>query len=120
MSQSDVPLTEQALHTARAAVLRDLSATGHTDPSTVSLVDDAVASRRWWVEQWPDGVAFLTCLVAQDVADALLARVGRWPCCVVHDEEPLVVEPALGHDPRWICGHCGEIAPIGELHAAAG
>ena len=77
---------ERALHTARAAVLRDLDATGHSDPATVSSVDDAVAGRRWWVEQWPDGAAFLTALVAQDVADALLEKVGRWPRCRVHDE----------------------------------
>lgn len=106
---------ERALHTARAAILRDLDATGHSDPATVSAVDDAVAGRRWWVGEWPDGAAFLTALVAQDVVDALLEKVGRWPRCRVHDEEPLVVEPALGHDPHWVCGHCGVVAPVGSL-----
>lgn len=106
---------ERALHTARAAVLRDLDATGYCDPMTASLVDEAISDRRWWVEQWPDGAAYLTCLVAQDVADALLAKVGRWPCCVVHEEEPLVIEPALGQDPHWVCGHCGTIASVGAL-----
>ncbi|MQA05434.1 MAG: hypothetical protein GEV07_22830 [Streptosporangiales bacterium] len=115
MATPELPATERALHTARAAVLRDLEATGRCDPSTVSLVDHAVAHRRWWVEQWPEGASFLTGLMAQDVADALLETVGRWPCCLVHDEEPLVVEPALGEDPRWVCGRCGTITAVGAL-----
>lgn len=115
MTVPELPVAERALHTARAAVLRDLEATGYCDAVTASLVDDAVAGRRWWVEQWPDGAAFLTGLVAQDVADALLARVGRWPCCAVHDDEPLVVEPPLGADAHWVCGHCGVVANVGGL-----
>lgn len=117
MATSELSDAERALHTARAAVLRDLDATGLTDATTASLVDDVVSDRRWWVEQWPEGAEFLTGLVAQDVADALLAKVGRWPCCLVHEEEPLVVEPALGDDPRWLCGHCGVVAHVGGLYS---
>ena len=54
--------------------------------ATVSVVDEVVTARQWWVDEWPDGAAFVTCLVAQDVQEALLDQVGRWPLCsVVHD-----------------------------------
>ena len=74
---------EQALHAARALVLADLVAGEVAEAEVVSLVEDAVAHRRWWVEQWPEGVAFVAGLVAQDVQDALLERYGRWPLCPV-------------------------------------
>ncbi len=47
---------EQALHAARALVLADLMADDVADADIVSLVEDAVVHRRWWVEQWPEGV----------------------------------------------------------------
>ncbi|MFF3059965.1 hypothetical protein [Streptomyces sp. NPDC057909] len=97
---------EQALHTARALVMADLAAGDVAEAEIVSLVEDAVTHRRWWVEQWPDGVEYLVGLVAQDVQDALLERYGRWPLCPVCDDgdpHALDVEPELGPDPRWVC-----------------
>lgn len=110
---------EQALHTARALVLADLSARDVAQAEIVSLVEDAVADRRWWVEQWPDGLAYVAGLVAQDVQDALLERYGRWPLCPVCDSgdpHALDVEPELGPDPHWVCGRAGVVvAPVGGL-----
>jgi hypothetical protein len=110
---------ETALHAARALVLADLTASDVADPVIVSLVEDAVANRRWWVEQWPDGAAFVAGLVAQDVQDALLERYGRWPLCpVCADPHALAVEPELGPDPHWVCETAGTVvAPVGKLGA---
>lgn len=114
---------EQALHGARALVLADLAAGHVTQADIVSLVEDAIAHRRWWVEQWPDGVAFLAGLVAQDVQDALLERYGRWPLCPVcvegGDPHALAVEPELGPDPRWVCDKTAvAVARVGSLGSA--
>ncbi|CAM5704665.1 hypothetical protein STENM327S_08417 [Streptomyces tendae] len=68
---------EQALHAARALVLADLVAGEVAEPDVVSLVEESVVQRRWWVEQWPEGAEFVAGLVAQDVQDALLERYGR-------------------------------------------
>lgn len=110
---------EQALHAARALVLADLAARDVADAGVVSLVEDAVTHRRWWVEQWPEGVDFLPGLVAQDVQDALLERHGRWPLCPVcnaGDPHALDVEPELGPDPHWVCAKAGVVvAPVGGL-----
>ncbi|MDT3395933.1 hypothetical protein RKE29_04620 [Streptomyces sp. B1866] len=111
---------EQALHAARALVLADLTADGAAQADIVSLVEDAVAHRRWWVEQWPEGVGFVAGLVAQDVQDALLERYGRWPVCPVcttdHDSHALEVEPELGPDPRWVCARTAvAVARLGSL-----
>lgn len=116
---------EQALHAARALVMADLAAGDIARPDVVSMVEDAVAHRRWWVEQWPEGVSFVAGLIAQDVQDALLDRYGRWPVCPVctDTEEPhaLDVEPELGPDPRWVCGKAGVVvAPVGRLGEALG
>src|SRR5689334_2714769 len=46
---------EQTLHAARALVLADLVAGEVAEADVVSLVEDSVTQRRWWVEQWPDG-----------------------------------------------------------------
>jgi hypothetical protein len=101
---------------ARARVLRDLQATGAADPGVVSQLEEAVAHRRWWVAQWPEGVVFVDGLVAQDVQDRLLEREGRWPTCPRHDREALVLEPELDPAPRWVCyAGCGAIAPLGGL-----
>jgi hypothetical protein len=109
-----------ALLSARALVLHDLVARGMDSARTVSIVDDVLAERRWWVEQWPDGAAYVACLVAQDVQEALLENVGRWPLCALpHDEdEPheLRVTPDLGEDPQWICEEHGcVVAAVGGL-----
>ncbi|GAB2834280.1 hypothetical protein [Streptomyces daliensis] len=97
---------EQALHAARALVLADLEASEVAQPDVVSLVEESITHRRWWVQQWPEGVAFVDGLVAQDVQDALLDRYGRWPLCPVcvgTDPHALDVEPELGEDPHWVC-----------------
>lgn len=109
------------LLSARALVLHDLMARDMDSAHTVSIVDDVLTERRWWVTQWPDGAVFVACLVAQDVQEALLEDVGRWPLCgLPHDEndEPheLRVAPDLGEDPHWVCEEHGcVVAPIGAL-----
>ncbi|MGV9250668.1 hypothetical protein [Streptomyces sp. NPDC003697] len=113
---------EQALHAARALVLADLVAGRVAEADVVSLVEASVAGRRWWVEQWPEGAAFVAGLVAQDVQDALLERYGRWPLCPVcasGDPHALDVEPELGPDPHWVCSQAGvKVAPVGLLGQA--
>ncbi|MEW2545858.1 hypothetical protein AB0910_08780 [Streptomyces sp. NPDC047002] len=110
---------EQALHGARALIMADLDADDVAGAETVSLVEEAVAHRRWWVEQWPDGAPYLAGLVAQDVQDAVLERFGRWPLCPVcggHDPHALDVEPELGPDPHWVCPkQAVVVAPVGRL-----
>jgi hypothetical protein len=112
---------EAVLHAARARVLADLTARDVAGPAVVSLVEDAVAGRRWWLGQWPDGAAYVPGLVAQDVQDALMETYGRWPLCP-HCAAPhaLAVEPELGPDPHWVCEERGEaIAPVGALGGGA-
>ena len=113
---------EQALHTARALVLADLVAGEVAEADVVSLVEESVVQRRWWVEQWPDGVEYVAGLVAQDVQDALLDRYGRWPLCPVcgsGDPHALEVEPELGPDPHWVCHQAGvKVAAVGALGSA--
>lgn len=115
---------EQSLHTARALVLADLAADEVAAADVVSLVEESVVQRRWWVEQWPQGAEFVAGLVAQDVQDALLERYGRWPLCPVcgsGDPHALDVEPELGPDPHWVCHKAGvKIAAVGSLGTAAG
>ncbi|MGV9889668.1 hypothetical protein [Streptomyces sp. NPDC003395] len=115
---------EQALHAARARVMADLIAREVAEADVVSMVEDSIAQRRWWVEQWPDGAAYLAGLVAQDVQDALLERYGRWPLCPVcgsGDPHALEVEPELGPDPYWVCSQAGvKVAAVGSLGRAAG
>jgi hypothetical protein len=112
---------EEALHAARALILADLAAVDVADAEVVSLVEDAVAQRRWWVEQWPDGAGFVAGLVAQDVQDVFMERYGRWPLCPRCMENPhaLAVEPELGPDPHWVCEAAGTVvAPVGSLKEA--
>lgn len=105
--------------TARALVLHDLQATGVADAAVVSLLEDAVSQRAWWVDQWPEGRAYVVGLVAQDVQDALLETSGRWPLCPLCDQatHALYVDPDLGGpDPHWVCEEAGAvIAAIGSL-----
>lgn len=108
---------EEVLHAARALVLADLTARDVAGPAAVSLVEDAVAGRRWWLAQWPAGAEYVPGLVAQDVQDKLLETHGRWPLCP-YCEEPhaLAVEPELGADPHWVCEARGEVvARVGLL-----
>ncbi|MFB7907917.1 hypothetical protein ACFXPX_43595 [Kitasatospora sp. NPDC059146] len=117
MASDDI---ETALHNARAQILADLTARDVADAAVVSLVEQAVTHRRWWLEQWPDGTEYVLGLVAQDVQDALLEAYGRWPLCTgcAADGDPhaLSVEPELGPEPHWVCGKQGAVvAPVGEL-----
>ncbi|WP_320777503.1 hypothetical protein [Streptomyces sp. CRN 30] len=115
---------EQALHAARALVLADLVAGEVAEADVVSLVEESIAQRRWWVEQWPEGVDYVAGLVAQDVQDALLERYGRWPLCPAcgtEDLHALEVEPELGADPHWVCHRAGvKVAAVGSLASATG
>jgi hypothetical protein len=110
-----------ALLSARALVLHDLGARAMDSARSVSIVDDVLSERRWWVEQWPDGAAYVACLVAQDVQEKLLEDVGRWPLCGLpheEDDEPheLRVTPDLGENPHWVCEEHGcVVAPVGAL-----
>lgn len=114
------------IFTARARVLADLQARALGTPASVTLLEDACAERRWWLEQWPAGAAFIAGLVAQDVQDGLAdefgrdAREGLWPLCRHCGEGPvhaLHIEPDLGGpDPQWVCEETGRVvAPLGEL-----
>jgi hypothetical protein len=116
---------EQALHAARALVLADLTAGDVARADVASLVEDAVAYRRWWVQQWPEGVHYVAGLVAQDVQDAVLNTYGRWPLCPVCIEgrvrHTLGIEPELGPDPHWVCAEAGVVvAAVGGLGAVPG
>jgi len=112
-----------ALLEARARVLHDLAARGLDNAATVSVVDEVLTARRWWVDQWPDGAPFVACLVAQDVQEALLDAAGRWPLCTADHtgdddvpEHELRVTPDLGEDPHWVCEESGVVvARVGDL-----
>ncbi|MCW2756684.1 MAG: hypothetical protein JWO46_430 [Nocardioidaceae bacterium] len=111
---------DDPLLAARAAVLHDLEATDVATAPHVSLLEEAVTQRRWWLEQWAEGRPYVAGLVAQDVQDALLADAGRWPLCRrCEDVAPhaLYVDPDLGGpDPQWVCEESGVvIAPLGGL-----
>lgn len=105
---------------ARARVVHDLTARGLDSAAAVDVVEEVVTERRWWVEQWPDGAAFVAGQVAQDVQDRLLDRHGwRWPLCTSCDsldEHALRVDPELGPAPRWVCESAAlAVADLGRL-----
>lgn len=104
---------------ARAMVLHDLAVCALATPQIVSLVEDAAAARRWWVREWPQGADYVAGQVAQDVQEALLETVGRWPACPRHadgDAHELRIAPDLGPDPHWVCEPDGvSVAPLGAL-----
>ena len=111
---------DHVLLAARAALVRDLHASGSADATSVSIVEAAVAARRWWLDHWPTGAPYQAGQVAQDVQDALLPAIGRWPLCPLHedDAEPheLRISPDLGSDPHWHCeDHEISLAPLGAL-----
>ena len=116
--------TDEALLDARARVLADLTATGAADVAAVNLLDAALAERRWWADEWPEGAAYVAGQVAQDVQEALFdAGIGRWPPCPLCEpeeaEHELRISPELGPDPAWICERSGTVAgPLGALPAA--
>jgi hypothetical protein len=106
---------------ARALVLHDLEATSAAGPESVSALEDAVSTRRWWVSQWDEGKQYVAGLVAQDVQDALLSSHGRWPLCPTCDGDSpphaLYIHPELGGpEPGWVCEESGQaVAPLGKL-----
>ncbi len=110
---------EDEVMRARALVLHDLEATGIADVAAVSLLEEAVASRRWWVSQWEKGSEYVAGLVAQDVQDGLLESRGRWPLCTQceDDTHALYIHPEIGGpDPVWMCEVSGAVvAPLGTL-----
>lgn len=114
------------IYQARAQVLADLEARALGTVATVTLLEDACSERRWWLEQWADGAAYIGGLIAQDVQDALAdqfgrdAREGLWPTCTHCERGPvhaLHIDPDLGGpDPRWVCEETGHaVAPLGGL-----
>ncbi len=106
---------------ARTAILSDLRSRGLEDVAAVSALEDALAQRRWWAEQWPDGMPYVAGLVAQDVQDALLDAGHRWPECRICPREAplhtLAVHPDLGGpDPVWVCEEAGaQASALGSL-----
>jgi hypothetical protein len=110
---------DDPLIAARALVLHDLEVTDVATAANVSLLETAVSERRWWLDQWSDGRAYVAGLVAQDVQDALLASAGRWPLCTSCESPPhaLYVDPDIGGpDPHWVCEESGTVvAPLGGL-----
>lgn len=116
-------MDDEELLRARARVVADLVARALDVPSHVDLVDDVVASRRWWLEQWPEGAEHLAGQIAQDVQDAMAETAGlRWPACLACDDEvvhELRITPELGPHPRWVCETSGQDAgPLGALQRA--
>lgn len=113
-------MDDALLLAARALVLADLEARSFATPHAVSALEDAVSSRNWWAEMWPEGQVYVAGLVAQDVQDALFDSVGRWPVCDRCGDAPehlLHIQPDLGGpDPVWVCEASGlEVAPLGRL-----
>ena len=107
------------LLTARAMVLHDLAARGFDDAVMVSLLEDAVAGRQWWLDQWPDGAEHIAGLVAQDVQDQLVDSGVSWPRCTACDDlndHELRIEPELGPNPHWVCERAGiSVSALGHL-----
>ena len=97
---------DDVLLDARARLLRDLQATASADPRTVSELEEAVAGRRWWAEEWDEGPRYVAGLVAQDLQDRPLETRGRWPLCPLCSDatHALYIHPDLGGpDPHWKC-----------------
>jgi hypothetical protein len=116
-------VVDSVILAARAAVLSDLHARRQATAQAVSALEDALEQRRWWAEQWPEGTMYVAGLVAQDVQDALLESVGRWPLCLGcldAPPHPLYIHPDLGGpDPVWVCEETGmTVAPLGCLNGA--
>jgi hypothetical protein len=107
------------LLSARALVMRDLESTGVATAEVVSVLEDALVERRWWADQWPAGRVYVDGLIAQDVQDAILELMGRWPLCTSCGDavHALHIHPELGGpDPMWVCEESGRVvAPLGAL-----
>lgn len=107
-------------------MLADLTAREQATPRAVSALDEACSDRLWWARQWPAGRVYVAGLVAQDVQDALLESIGRWPTCLDcpgdATHHSLYIHPDLGGpDPVWICEESGDVAAaLGFLGGAVG
>ena len=116
-----MPDPQTVLAEALDAVARDLGPV--LDAQTrADLLEDAVAHRAWWLQQWPDGAPHVPGLLAQDVQEAVHdaaptdARARLWPLCPEHGDHALHVEPDLGPDPFWVCSRSGlPVASVGTL-----
>jgi hypothetical protein len=120
MLTMDIVTSDDPLMTARALVLHDLEVTDAANPDSVSALEDSVTTRRWWASQWEEGREYVAGLVAQDVQDALLEQVGRWPLCRACDHldpHALYIHPELGGpEPTWVCEKSGiTVAALGCL-----
>lgn len=113
-------MDDDPLLDARARALHDLAVRGLADASGVSVLEEAVSQRRWWLSQWEEGAGFVAGLVAQDVQDQLFDVGVRWPRCTSCEQlevHSLSLEPELDPNPRWVCAESGiEVAPLGALH----
>jgi hypothetical protein len=102
-------VSTDVLMSARALVLHDLSVRGMQTPRSVDVLEAVLSDRRWWVEQWPEGAAYVSGQIAQDVQERLLdSQLGRWPRCTVcdqTDDHELHIEPELGPAPNGC--NCG-------------
>lgn len=113
-------MADSALLDARARVVHDLQARGVDHARLVDIVDHVVTERRWWVEQWPEGAAYVAGQIAQDVQERVRdTLVIRWPRCTSCDHldgHELRITPDLGPDPTWVCETSGiVVAPLGSL-----
>src|SRR4051794_20960329 len=116
----DIVTSDDALLNARALGLPALEATPAANPTTACALEASVTTRRWWASQWEEGKQYVAGLVAQDVQDALLEDIGRWPLSHACDEtnpHALYIHPELGGpEPTWVCEHSGiTVAPLGRL-----
>lgn len=112
-------MDNEIIFAARARVLADLEARLLASAPAVSALEESLAQRRWWAEQWPQGTPYVAGLVAQDVQDSLFDGGTRWPLCTrcAGPEHSLHIEPDLGGpDPVWVCEEAGEeISALGSL-----
>ncbi|TYL45007.1 hypothetical protein FXB39_20440 [Nocardioides sp. BGMRC 2183] len=119
-------MDDSAIYRGRAAVLADLTARRLASAEVVSLLDEICSERRWWLEQWAEGAAFVPGLIAQDVQERMADEFGRtdpaglWPLCQHCSDGPvhtLHIDPDLGGpDPVWVCEESGTtVAPLGSL-----
>ena len=102
------------------AELMELSRQVHGTAGSIEAELGGLRSRVAPIGATWNGQAYVACLVAQDVQEALLETVGRWPLCSLHEggEDPheLRVTPDLGPDPQWMCEEDGcVVAPVGAL-----
>lgn len=102
----------------RAQLVHDLAAQELVEIDVLTLLEEVVAGRRWWIEAWEGGADVVAGQLAQDLQERLLDEHGiRWPACPLHPgEHELRVDPDLGPDPAWVCEEAVvEVAALGAL-----